>query len=428
MNRVFVLDAKLQPLMPCHPARARQLLDRGQARVYRRVPFTIVLEERVGGDTQPIELRLDPGSRTTGLALVASFARGDRVVWAGELTHRGLQVRADLDRRRALRRGRRGRKTRYRAPRFLNRTRPQGWLPPSLESRVGNCLTWAERLKQRAPLTGIQVETARFDTQALVNPEITGVEYQQGTLAGYEVREYLLEKWGRTCAYCGAKDLPLQVEHIHPRALGGSNRISNLALACEPCNTRKGTQAAQQFLADQPERLRRVLAQAQAPLRDAAAVNATRYAIGRALQGLDLTVRFSSGGRTKFNRTTQGYPKAHWIDAACVGEAGLKVHLHPSQAVLKIEAKGRGIRQVVKSDAHGFPRSAAKRVKRVAGFQTGDLAQLVQPRGKYAGTHAGRIAGIRADGRFDLTLPQGKVTAPASRFTLLQRSDGYAYA
>jgi hypothetical protein len=47
--------------------------------------------------------------------------------------------------------------------------------------------------------------------QKLENPEISGIAYQQGTLAGYELREYLLEKWGRKCAYCDATNVPLQI-------------------------------------------------------------------------------------------------------------------------------------------------------------------------------------------------------------------------
>jgi 5-methylcytosine-specific restriction endonuclease McrA len=85
--------------------------------------------------------------------------------------------------------------------------------------------------------------------QQTENPEISGAEYQQGQLQGYEVREYLLEKWGRKCAYCGAEYTPLQVEHIQPKARGGSNRISNLTLACQPCNQRKGAMPVEQFLA-----------------------------------------------------------------------------------------------------------------------------------------------------------------------------------
>ena len=195
--------------------------------------------------THPHRVKLDPGSKTTGIAVVAE-ERG-RVVWAGELTHRGQALRDALLRRRAIRRSRRQRKTRYRPKHFLNRRRPEGWLAPSLAHRVATTLTWVNRLCRFCPITAISIELVRFDTQFMQDAEIRGVEYQQGTLAGYEVRQYLLEKWGRRCAYCGAKDLPLQVEHIVPRARGGSDRVSNLAVACEPCNTRKGTQTAEAF-------------------------------------------------------------------------------------------------------------------------------------------------------------------------------------
>ena len=117
----------------------------------------------------------------------------------------------------------------------------------------------------------------RFDIQKVENPEITGLQYQQGTLFGFEVREYLLEKWGRVCTYCGVQEVPLQVEHILSRAKGGTDRIANLALACEPCNLKKGTQDVRDFLAHDPGRLARILAQAREPLKDATAVNATRW-------------------------------------------------------------------------------------------------------------------------------------------------------
>jgi 5-methylcytosine-specific restriction endonuclease McrA len=109
-------------------------------------------------------------------------------------------------------------------------------------SRLANILTWVRRLAQLSPIADISLELVRFDTQRLLNASIAGVEYQQGTLAGYEVREYLLEKWGRRCAYCGARDVPLQIDHILCRASGGTDRASNLTLACQACNVKKGTQ------------------------------------------------------------------------------------------------------------------------------------------------------------------------------------------
>lgn len=206
MNSVFVLSNTKKPLMPCRPARARKLLTAGRAAVYRLHPFTIILNDRDDGETQPVEVKVDPGSKTTGIALVGHFEQqGAVVLWGANLNHRGQAIKNSLESRRSLRRGRRGRKTRYRQARFLNRTRPAGWLPPSVESRVRNTESLIAKLATRCPITEASVELVKFDLQQMQNPEISGVEYQQGTLAGHETREYLLEKWQRTCAYCGAQ-------------------------------------------------------------------------------------------------------------------------------------------------------------------------------------------------------------------------------
>ncbi|MCB9436086.1 MAG: RRXRR domain-containing protein [Anaerolineales bacterium] len=146
MQKVFVLDKNRKPLMPCHPARARELLKAGKAAVFRRYPFTIILQERAGGDTQSIQIKLDPGSQATGIAVVADFKRGLCCLWAAELQHRGLQMRDALLSRQQLQRGRRSRKLRYRQARFSNRQRLDGWLALSLMSRVHNLQTWVRRL------------------------------------------------------------------------------------------------------------------------------------------------------------------------------------------------------------------------------------------------------------------------------------------
>jgi len=427
--RVFVLSNTKKPLMPCSPARARILLKAGKTAVYRRQPFTVILKYRSDGDTQPIEFKVDPGSKVTGIALVGVFPKQGRIVlWAANLEHRGQAIRLRLGRRRMLRRGRRGRKTRYRPPRFLNRTRPKGWLPPSLKSRVDNVSQWYGRMLFCVPITETHVETVRFDLQKMENPEILGVEYQQGTLLGYECREYVLEKWDRKCAYCGAELVPLEVEHIAPRSKGGSNRVSNLTLACISCNQAKGNRSVEDFLKDKPEVLKRIQTQAKAPLRDAAAVNATRYAIGTELKGYGLPTSFWSGGRTKMNRVAQGYEKDHFMDAVCVGETGVSVHIPNNLKPLHIKATGQGKHQVVRTDKHGFPCAKAGRVKRVHGFQSGDLVKLVQPKGKYVGTYFGHLAGIRKSGSFDVKTLSGKIPASWKHFILIQRMDGYVYS
>lgn len=192
MSHVFVLDTNKQPLPPVHAGWARILLTRGKAAVFRRYPFTIILKEALlAPQAQGLQLKIDPGSKRTGLAIVHD--RSGEVIWAAELAHRGEAIKQALDDRRRVRRSRRSRKTRYRKRRFSNRARPKHWLPPSLESRVANILTWVRRLMRYCPITGISQELVKFDMQLMQNPEIEGIEYQQGELAGYEVREYLLE-------------------------------------------------------------------------------------------------------------------------------------------------------------------------------------------------------------------------------------------
>ena len=415
---VFVLDRDRQPLDPCHPARARELLREGRAAVFRRFPFTILLHDRTRATSvvHDHRVKIDPGSQTTGLALLA----GARVLWAAELTHRGQRITAALAARRALRRGRRQRKTRYRQARFLNRTRPAGWLPPSLWSRVGNVLTWVERLARSCPLSALSQELVRFDMQRLQHAEVTGVAYQQGELAGYEVREYLLEKWHRTCVYCQKTGVPLQVEHLIPRARGGSDRVSNLTLACGPCNQQKGTQTAAEFGFPQ------IQAQAQIPLKDAAAVNATRWALYYHLGATGLPVETGTGGRTKYNRTRLGIAKSHWGDAACVGASTPEALEVAGIQPLGIRAMGHGTRQMCRTDAQGFPTSHRARQKRYFGMQTGDLVRAIVPRGKYVGTWVSRVV-VKASGWFDLLIHGKKASVHHKHCTRLWAADGYTY-
>jgi hypothetical protein len=422
---VFVLDKRKRPLMPCTEKRARLMLERGRAVVHKRYPFTIRLKDRVGGDVQPVRVKIDPGATTSGMDVVREEGPVQHVLHLAEVQHRGKVVKKHLQQRAGYRRRRRSKNLRYRAPRFDNRRRPDGWLPPSLRSRMDNVLSWVDRYHRLAPVTGVSIERVRFDMQALETPDIEGVQYQQGELRGYEVREYLLEKNGRCCAYCGAKDIPLQVEHIRPKALGGSDRVSNLTLACQPCNQRKGSQRVEDFLVDRPEVLRRILARAKAPLDGAAAVNATRNAIFFALRATGLPVESSSGGRTKFNRSRLGIPKTHALDATCVGAVDEVVDWQIP--VLSIKAMGRGAYQRTRVTADGFPRGYLMRTKSVHGFQTGDIVRADVPKGKRVGTYTGRVA-VRETGSFNIQTGSGVVQGISHRHCrIIHRVDGYAY-
>ena len=426
MSKVFVLDTNYKPLNPVHPGRARILLSQGKASVFRRFPFCIILKVAVD---QPIladlRVKLDPGSQTTGIAVV-NDASGE-VVFAANLIHRGKDIKKRIDSRRGVRRLRRSHHTRYRAPRFNNRKRKRGWLPPSLESRIANVLTWVSRLRRYCPITAISMELVKFDMQKMENPEISGILYQQGTLQGYETREYLLQKWGRACAYCGKQNISLQIEHIVPRTKGGTDRISNLTLACEKCNLAKGTQDINEFLKKKPEVLKRILAQAKAPLKDAAAVNATRWALYERLKATGLPIECGSGGLTKFNRTTRALPKDHWIDALCVGlSTPLQITID-KVCPLIIAASGHGIRQMCQTDKRGFPIRYRQRKKHYFGFQTGDMIRVSIPKGNHSGEHVGRVT-VRASGSFKMRTASGEISFSHKRCRMLQRHDGYQYS
>jgi 5-methylcytosine-specific restriction endonuclease McrA len=424
--RVFVLDKNLKPLDPCHPARARELLRKGRAKVYKRYPFTIVLLFRTIEDStvHQYRIKIDPGSKTTGIAIVCDET--GRVTSALEITHRGQQIKDALDSRRALRRGRRNRKTRYRQPRFLNRARKKGWLPPSLESRIANIETWVRRIRKLCPITAISQELVKFDLQQIQNPEISGVEYQRGELFGFEVKEYLLAKWERKCVYCNAINIPLEIEHIVAKSKGGTNRASNLILACRKCNEAKGNQLIETFLASKPNLLKRILAQAKRPLKDATAVNATRWELYRRLQSTGLPVETGTGGRTKFNRKTRGIEKSHWADAACVGVSTPERLLLRGVKPLLIAAKGHGVRQRCRPNKYGFPKAYAKSAKFFQGFQTGDIVKADVKTGKFAGQYVGRIA-IRFRPSFVLQLPNQKFDVHPKYLKTIHSSDGYEY-
>lgn len=425
---VFVLDKHGRALMPCTEKRARLLLERDRARIHRLYPMVIRLKNRLAQHSafQDLNLKLDPGSKTTGIALNRITSNGEAVLSLFELVHRGALISKKLQARRAMRSTRRSRNTRYRQARFLNRgNKLKGWLAPSLMHRVNTTIAWVNRITRWSPVSQLSQELVRFDTQKLENPEISGVEYQQGTLLGYEVREYLLNKWNRTCAYCDAQNVPLEIEHLHPKSKGGSNRIPNLALACRKCNEAKDNRDIAEFLAKDEKRLKRILAQAKAPLKDAAAVNSTRWRLFNDLKATGLVVNVGTGGRTKYNRITNHIPKTHALDAACVGSVNAVTDWQ--KPTLTIKCSGRGQYARTKLDGFGFPRGYCLRQKQVKGFATGDTVRAEVRKGKKIGSYFGKVA-IRASGSFNITTKTGVIQGVSHQYCkLVQRADGYGY-
>jgi RRXRR protein/HNH endonuclease len=433
---VLVLDKKKQALMPCSEKRARLLLSRKLAVVHRMHPFTIRLKKRIGGETQPIQIKLDPGSKTTGVALVVLLKDRIKVLNLFHLQHRGQAIKDALESRRGHRCMRRA-KLWYRPARFNNRVKPEGWLPPSLQHRVDTTLSLVNRLSRLAPVCEIVVERVKFDMQLMDNPEIAGVGYQQGTLVGYTVKEYLLEKHSRKCVYCGgvSGDNILEVEHIVPRSQGGTNSIKNLTLSCKCCNQHKGADSLEVWSARlsnnkldtaRKSGIKRVASGQSGSLKHAAAVNATRNRLVKDLTLTGIPVQTSTGAQTKLTRHEQQIPKDHCLDAVCVGVVDKPI-TDWQKPVLTIKAMGRGSYQRTRLDKYGFPRGYLMRSKSVQGFQTGDMVKSTVTSGKKSGVYVGRVA-VRATGNFNITTKTETVQGISHKYcTLISRNDGYGY-
>ncbi|ADI74127.1 HNH endonuclease [Methanohalobium evestigatum Z-7303] len=416
---VFVLNKNKKFLTPCHPAKARILLKARKATIHKKYPFTIRLKELKSDDIKDdFRLKIDYGSKHTGLAILKN---NKDVIWLAQIHHR-TDIKKKLDDRRSFRRRRRSKNLRYRKPRFDNRKKPKGWLPPSLQSRVDNIQTWVRKLMKLIPINSISYENIKFDTQLMQNPEIKGVEYQQGTLKGYEVREYLLEKFQRTCAYCDKQNVQLEVEHIVPRSRGGSDRVSNLTIACHDCNQRKSNLTAEEF--GYPE----VHEKARKSLKDAAVINATKWKVLDVLKNTGLPVECGTGALTKMNRIKLNLPKDHHFDACCVGESTPDELRFKTNSVLHIHAKGRGSYKRCKLDKYGFPRKPAPRIKYIFGFQSGDIIKAIVENGKYKGTWKGAVT-CRSKGYFDIKNGTKRIAQGINHkyFKLVQRFDGYTY-
>ena len=339
-TQACVLDQNGKPLMPTtRLGKVYRLLKTQKAHIVSYEPFTIQLNYEP--DThiiQPMTLGVDSGAIHSGY----SVANEHREYYSAEVVARD-DISKRLSDRHMYRRNRRYRKTRYRKPRFNNRkNKKKGWLPPSLEQKVAVQLNEIDHLHHYFPIGKIIVETAEFDIQKIKNPDISGIEYQQGTLQGYNIRNYLLEKHNRKCFYCGKTVSKFEVEHMIPKARGGSNRIDNLTLSCHECNQEKDTLTAEEFIKQTLPAKKATAKLKQLPnekrlFEYMAYMNATRWALYNTIDEKYANVEMTYGYITKYNSIKAGLPKAHHIDAKCI--TGFATVPAMNQTVVKVKMR-----------------------------------------------------------------------------------------
>ena len=418
---VFVLDKSKKPLDMISHAKARILLKNRLAVVHKVYPFTIRLRDNsCGSQDRAYTVKLDPGSRRTGIAVTDN---NNSVVMLAELEHRGHIIKKNMDSRRAVRRNRRSRKTRYREARFLNRTKPKGWLAPSVKSRADNVINFIKKYKKLINIDKVMIENVSFDVaQMSSDSKLLGNDYQEGNLYQNKLRSFIFSRSNGKCVYCGAK--ATEIDHVIPRSGGGTNSTYNLVASCRACNQMKsnltlkafGKLVGKDFSKLEPKKLPK----------DAAIVqSAKNYTIRKIKEIIPNTISYASW-LTKYNRNELVLPKQHYYDALSVGNVASYKFL--TDKVLQISAKGRGSRQMCRVDRYGFPRTSAKALKSVKGFQTGDMVKAVVPSGLKAGEYLGKVA-VRSRGYFDIQTKTKTIQGIWHKHCqIVQRSDGYLYS
>ncbi len=398
---VYVLNCHGQPLMPCHPRKARLLLKEGKAKVVKMVPFTIQLRYGSSGYKQAVSLGVDAGTHYIGVSATTS----KQVLFEAEVLPRN-EIQALLATRRQYRCQRRYRKTRYRKARFLNRKKPDGWLAPSIQHKVDCHLKTIRLVHKILPVLRTTLEVAQFDLQKIRTPEIEGQEYQQGPQLGFwNVREYVLARDGHTCQWCQgkSKDPILHVHHIESRKTGGDSP-DNLITLCETCHDLI-------HRTHQEHKIERK----SSSVRDATQMGIIRWYIYEQAKVLFPNVHLTYGYITKHTRIAHELEKSHLIDARCISgnpQASSDSTWH------LIKMVRRNNRQLHKATIRkGGKRQRNTAPKYVHGFRLFDSV-------RYQGASC-FVFGRRSSGYFDLrTLDGTRVSASAGckKLTIVQKA------
>lgn len=331
----FVLNRHGSPLMPCKAQKARKLLKLKKAKVVRRTPFTIKLICGSSGYKQELTAGMDTGSKVIGTAVVRESGQ---VVFQAETHLRGEEIKSKMDQRRMYRRSRRGRKTRYRKPRFLNRrasTRLDR-LPPSTRHKVNSHLREKRSIESILPIAKWRVELASFDIHAISNPNVSKAAwwtYQRGDMYGFQnLKQYVLNRDGYLCQSCKKKtrqNTELHVHHIKFRSNGGTDTKNNLITLCKPCHDKlhKKNNAQAISLKFKPK---------PANTKHATEVSVVASHLRKHFGDFEETFGFV----TKIDRLEQALEKRHFIDAAVIASRGMLLRLQNRVLIRRYIAKG----------------------------------------------------------------------------------------
>ena len=349
---VYVLGLSGKPIMPTKRlGRVKHLLKEGKARKVSYNPFVIQLLYETPEKYKDLNLGVDPGHEHSAFSVTSA----DEEYFVEEIIQT-TDMSDNLTKRSRLRRSRRTRKLRCREPRFMNRKNRVGKLPPSNEHTRDTILDEARRISKILPIKNAFIETAKYDAQKAMNPEIKGIEYQRGFKYDYDsenIKECVRQRDKYTCQICGAKNtakepVTLNVHHILPVSKGGTNTPRNLVTLCENCHKKLHKGEVQYTGDSQAKSLTSI------PL---STLNVISKSLAEGFGKLFENVYTTDGIMTKVTRTEAGLEKHHTYDALVISQ---NVHAKPLEYVL-VKKQCRRHNRALHDEK---PRKGGKRWKR----------------------------------------------------------------
>ncbi len=403
---VYVVNKNEKPLMPCKASKAKKLLKNEKAEVFEYEPFTIKLKFGASGYKNKVVLGIDTGSSNIGIAAVC----GNRVLFQAEAKTKTSLIVDRMTKRASYRRTRRNRKTRYRKPRFDNRKRKDGWLPPSIQENVEMHIKMIKMVNKILPVTKIIIETAQFDTHALKEGKykLNNFEYQKGPLYKEEnLKMYIRKRDKYLCQMpkCKEEKGVLECHHIIPRRKGGTNKPENLILLCEKCH-KKITGKEEQFI----DIFYSITKGKRINTKDFARTQAGKTKIVELAKTI-APVEQTIGAITKVDRKKIGLPKTHYNDAVAIASQGRKIKT--LNYYYKFVNKGRGQYQLRKGIRSQMIAQSPER--EIEGFKRWDKVKVIDT------GEIGFINRKRTSGQFGISDIEGKTIYGSKTFRKLKK-------
>lgn len=437
---VFVIGQNGTRLMPCTPRKARLLLKNNKAKVYCSRPYTIQLLYKTGSTMQHTSLGIDTGSQHIGVGITNE----QKVLYKAEIELRStMEKRALLETRKAYRKGRRYRNTGYRKPKFkfhtkriysealvqrkstkhmthwtklsnsMGTSRPEGWLPPSIQSKVDHHVAWIQRYLDVLPKqTKLHIEVGRFDIARIKNPEIHKEQYQTGPMYDFEnINAFVFDNDHYTCKVCHKKAgtkrtdgsiVKLRAHHIDFRKNGATDNPERMCSVCDYCHTdaaHKPGGILYQWMLEGKKFSR--------GYRDATMMNIIRKRLFTNFPDAE----FTYGNITKVDRKSLNLPKSHANDAVAIASHGQKTIKDIDYTVMyrQFRKKKRSLHEATPRKGRKEPNRLAvrnsKNTKRVGSFWIGDKVAIGKTIGWITGFSGKSSAYVKDSNNKYVTMP-----------------------